>query len=166
MEKKIFIFTIRLLCPPSKIWYHNFRNLRKFHVYDIKYEVYIIIIPTWNYITMETLFKTRHANKKIYMKNKNPQNCYLPNFPILVIFQWRKTMKTSLKWISNQISTSYNEVYLFNRGKEKEREKEKDREGGRERERERERERQTGERKSERKKDRREKEQEFLLYIQ
>ena len=151
MEKKIFIFTIRLLCPPSKIWYHNFRNLRKFHVYDIKYEVYIIIIPTWNYITMEILFKTRHTNKKKYMKNKNPQNCYLPNFPILVIFQWRKTMKTSLKWISNQISTSYNEVYLFNRGKEKEREKEREGEGEGGRERERERERQTGERKSERK---------------
>ena len=55
-------------------------------------------------------------------------------------------MKISLKWISNQISTSYNEVYLFNRGKEKEREKEREGEGGREKEREREREKDRQER--------------------
>ena len=44
----------------------------------------------------------------------------------------QKFKKTSMKWISYQISTSYNELYLFNSGISG---------GGRERKRERERER-------------------------
>ena len=49
-----------------------------------------------------------------------------------------------MKWISYQISTSYNELYLINSGisgRKREREREKDREKDREKEREKERER-------------------------
>ena len=51
---------------------------------------------------------------------------------------------TSMKWISYQISTSYNELYLINSGiSGRERERERKRERERERDKERERERHT-----------------------
>ena len=46
------------------------------------------------------------------------------------------SIQTSLKWISNQISTSYYELYLFNRGKERENKRERESKKERERERE------------------------------
>ena len=54
--------------------------------------------------------------------------------------------QTSMKWISYQISTSYNELYLINSGisrreREREKDREKEREKAREKARERERER-------------------------
>ena len=58
----------------------------------------------------------------------------------LIIWNWEMNYshfpkKTSMKWISYQISTSYNELYSINSGisgRERERERGREREGGRE----------------------------------
>ena len=76
---------------------------------------------TWFWVA-KTLFSTSaypKPEKKLYEKEMNHQ----------------KTKKTSMKWISYQISTSYNELYLINSGiSGREREKERERERNKERE--------------------------------